>query len=179
MRRTVIRFDLICVELLDRRSGEFQPFRFTPVYEIIGNGSPDAAITVSDAIPVLLIDGDPHLDETRSETFFAAAALRGELFQNLADALTHLHVPTRIRPDDDETIASVETTNPPVYRQLIVPAQQHFRACMDMARETRNYGEHSDRCADGLARYEPRWRRPVELRPRAGQRTRLVHPEAY
>lgn len=113
-----------------------------------------------------------------SRSTVAAAALRGELFQNLADSLTHLDVPSRILPDDETTV-SVETTNPPVYRQLIVPAQQHFRACMDMARETRNYGEHSDRCADGLARYESRWRRPVELRPRAARQTRLVHPEAY
>lgn len=46
--------------------------------DLPGDDRADAAITVSDAIPVLLIDGDPHLDETRSETFFAAAALRGE-----------------------------------------------------------------------------------------------------
>lgn len=113
-----------------------------------------------------------------SRSTVAAAALRGELFQNLADSLTQLDVPDRIRPED-ETITSIETTAPPVYRELIVPAQQHFRACMDMARETRNYGEHSDRCADGLARYEPRWRRPVELRPTAPQHARIVHPEAY
>ena len=114
-----------------------------------------------------------------SRSTVGAAALRGELYQSLADSLTHLDVPARIAPEHDETIASVETTHPPVYRQLIVPAQQHFRACMEMARETRNYGEASDRCADGLARYEPRWRRPVELRPSAPRHTRVVRPEAY
>lgn len=35
----------------------------------------DAAVQVVDALPVLLIDGDPHRDPTRSETFFAQAAL--------------------------------------------------------------------------------------------------------
>ncbi len=48
----------------------------------------------------------------------------------------------------------------PLYRRLVVPALERFDRCMATARETRNYG-----CADALARYEPRWRRP-ELTPR-------------
>jgi hypothetical protein len=34
-----------------------------------------AAVTVAEALPVLLVDGRPHLDSTQSETFFARAAL--------------------------------------------------------------------------------------------------------
>lgn len=40
-----------------------------------GDNRAEAAITVADAIPVLLVDGDPQLDRSRSETFFAQAAL--------------------------------------------------------------------------------------------------------
>lgn len=43
-----------------------------------GDDRAEAAIHVSEAIPVLLVDGDPHVDPTRSETFFATAALRGD-----------------------------------------------------------------------------------------------------
>jgi hypothetical protein len=35
----------------------------------------DAAVEVASALPVLLVDGDPQLDPTRTETFFARAAL--------------------------------------------------------------------------------------------------------
>jgi hypothetical protein len=35
----------------------------------------DAAVEVAAALPVLLVDGDPQLDPTRTETFFARAAL--------------------------------------------------------------------------------------------------------
>lgn len=40
-----------------------------------GDNSSQAAISVTEAIPVLLVDGDDHLDPTRDETFFARAAL--------------------------------------------------------------------------------------------------------
>lgn len=40
-----------------------------------GDNRADAAVSISTALPVLLVDGDPHLDPTRSETFFAHAAL--------------------------------------------------------------------------------------------------------
>jgi len=40
-----------------------------------GDNRADAAVTVADAIPVWLIDGEPHLDRTRSESFFVHAAL--------------------------------------------------------------------------------------------------------
>jgi hypothetical protein len=40
-----------------------------------GDNRSDAAIVVSDSLPVVLVDGDSKLDPTRSETFFAKAAL--------------------------------------------------------------------------------------------------------
>ncbi|MBO51672.1 MAG: hypothetical protein CMJ69_12930 [Planctomycetaceae bacterium] len=40
-----------------------------------GDNRADAVVTAVDALPVLLVDGAPHPDETRSETFFARAAL--------------------------------------------------------------------------------------------------------
>ena len=40
-----------------------------------GDNSSDAVVTVADALPVLLVDGDPGADPTRRETFFAKAAL--------------------------------------------------------------------------------------------------------
>jgi len=40
-----------------------------------GDDRADAVVTAVDALPVLLIDGAPHPDVTRSETFFARAAL--------------------------------------------------------------------------------------------------------
>ena len=95
-----------------------------------------------------------------------AASLRGSLYQDLADALEALDVPNAVVPENDESIGAVVQYREPVHRHLVVPAMEHFRACMELARETRGYGEASDRCADGLARYEPRWRRPEELRPR-------------
>ncbi|MGH7129003.1 MAG: vWA domain-containing protein, partial [Planctomycetaceae bacterium] len=40
-----------------------------------GDNRADAALAVTEALPVLLIDGDPQPDPARSETFFAQAAL--------------------------------------------------------------------------------------------------------
>lgn len=40
-----------------------------------GDNRSDAAISVVDALPVLLVDGTPHPDATRRETFFAQTAL--------------------------------------------------------------------------------------------------------
>ena len=40
-----------------------------------GDNRSDAAVIVADSLPVLLVDGDRQLDPTRSETFFAKAAL--------------------------------------------------------------------------------------------------------
>ncbi len=39
-----------------------------------GDNRADAAVTVAAAIPIGLVDGDPHLDRTRSESFFAQVA---------------------------------------------------------------------------------------------------------
>jgi hypothetical protein len=44
-----------------------------------GDNRSDASIRVADALPVLLVDGDPHLDGTTSETYFAVAALTSSL----------------------------------------------------------------------------------------------------
>jgi hypothetical protein len=40
-----------------------------------GDNRADAAVHVTSGVPVLLVDGVPHLDPTRRETFFAKAAL--------------------------------------------------------------------------------------------------------
>jgi len=40
-----------------------------------GDNRSDAVVVVTDSLPVLLVDGDRKLDPTRSETFFARAAL--------------------------------------------------------------------------------------------------------
>lgn len=40
-----------------------------------GDNRSDAAVVVADSLPILLVDGDRKLDPTRSETFFAKAAL--------------------------------------------------------------------------------------------------------
>ena len=40
-----------------------------------GDNRSDAVIVVADSLPVVLVDGDKRLDPTRSETFFAKAAL--------------------------------------------------------------------------------------------------------
>ena len=40
-----------------------------------GDDRADAAVRVADALPVLLVDGDPRTDPTRSETFFAKTAM--------------------------------------------------------------------------------------------------------
>jgi len=40
-----------------------------------GDNRADAAVSVTKALPILLVDGDPNLDPTRRETFFAKSAL--------------------------------------------------------------------------------------------------------
>ena len=40
-----------------------------------GDDRAEAAVSITDALPVLIIDGKPHPDVTRSETFFAMSAL--------------------------------------------------------------------------------------------------------
>lgn len=40
-----------------------------------GDDRAEAAISITDALPVLLVDGKPHADVTRAETFFATSAL--------------------------------------------------------------------------------------------------------
>lgn len=54
----------------------------------------DAAVLVTDSLPVLLVDGDRKLDPTRSETFFAKAAL------SAGDVESHWILPTVIAPED-------------------------------------------------------------------------------
>ncbi|MDA1014391.1 MAG: VWA domain-containing protein [Planctomycetota bacterium] len=43
--------------------------------DLPGDDRADAAITVSQALPVLLVNGDPQLDEVKAETFFPSLAL--------------------------------------------------------------------------------------------------------
>jgi hypothetical protein len=42
---------------------------------LAGDNRADAVVTVTDSLPVLLVDGDKKLDPTKSETYFASAAL--------------------------------------------------------------------------------------------------------
>ncbi len=95
-----------------------------------------------------------------------SAALRGELDHDLADALGRLALPDAVAPEHDESITEVAQHREPVHRHLVQPAISSFHACMHLASETGHYGAWSDRCADALARYEPRYRRPPELHSR-------------
>ena len=47
-----------------------------------GDNRAEAAVTVASAIPVLLVDGHPSLDVTKTETFFLEAALSPSLLEN-------------------------------------------------------------------------------------------------
>ncbi len=47
-----------------------------------GDNRAEAAVTVAKAIPVLLVDGHPSLDPTKTETFFLQAALSPSLLEN-------------------------------------------------------------------------------------------------
>ena len=47
-----------------------------------GDNRADAAVTVAQAIPVLLVDGRPGLDVTKTETFFLQAALSPSLLEH-------------------------------------------------------------------------------------------------
>ncbi len=47
-----------------------------------GDNRADAAVTVAEAIPVLLVDGQPGLDVTKTETFFLGAALSPSLLEH-------------------------------------------------------------------------------------------------
>jgi hypothetical protein len=98
-RRTV-HFEVDGQRLADQRrtvvlppggeaSVEFE-YRFTtPGSHLIGVALDDdplpgdnraaAAVTVADAVPVLLVDGDPSLEPTKGETFFVKAALTPSL----------------------------------------------------------------------------------------------------
>jgi len=94
----------------------------------------------------------------------AAAARRGQLYQDLADAVRTMELPEVLAPEDPEG-DGVRQYREPIREHLVEPAIARFQACMDFARQTRAYGEWSDRCADALGRYEPRYRRSAELRP--------------
>jgi len=93
----------------------------------------------------------------------AVAARRGQLYQELADTLARLRLPTAIE-SEDETIDLIAQPRGPMYQHLVRPALERFEACMERASATHHYGEWSESCADGLARYLPRYRRP-ELLP--------------
>lgn len=69
----------------------------------------DAVITVTEALPVLLVDGDPQNDPTRSETFFLDAAL------NVADSDAPL---VRARVVDAQRFASPDVAG----RRVVVLA---------------------------------------------------------
>ncbi|MCA9072215.1 MAG: VWA domain-containing protein, partial [Planctomycetaceae bacterium] len=47
-----------------------------------GDNRAEVAVTVADAIPVLMVDGNPSLDKTKTETFFLQAALSPSLLEN-------------------------------------------------------------------------------------------------
>ncbi len=89
----------------------------------------------------------------------AVAARRGQLYQELADTLARLRLPTAVE-SEDETIDLIEQPRGPMYQHLVRPALERFEACMERASQTHHYGEWSESCADGLARYLPRYRLP-------------------
>ncbi len=88
----------------------------------------------------------------------AVAARRGQLYQELADTLARLRLPTAVE-SEDETIDLIEQPRGPMYQHLVRPALERFEACMERASATHHYGEWSESCADGLARYLPRYQR--------------------
>ncbi|MAQ18308.1 MAG: hypothetical protein CMN30_26365 [Sandaracinus sp.] len=92
----------------------------------------------------------------------AAAARRGQLYQELADTLARVRLPSAVE-SDDESITLIEQPRGPMFEHLVRPALERFEACMERASETQHYGEWSERCADGLARYLPRYRLPEAL----------------
>jgi hypothetical protein len=61
---------------------------------LLGDNRSDAVVVVTASLPVLLVDGDRKLDPTRSETFFAKAALAA------AGAEVSWIKPTVITPDE-------------------------------------------------------------------------------
>ena len=94
----------------------------------------------------------------------AAAARRGALYQDLADALDQLDLPAALAAEDGET-PMIAQYREPIWRRLVVPAIEHFSSCMHAARQTLAYGVWSERCADGLARHDPTYERGLEIHP--------------
>ncbi len=68
-----------------------------PPDDVPGDDRVEASITVTDSPRVVLVDGDPHLDSTRGELFFAQAALQGDSDQA---PLVDIHVisPGQLKP---------------------------------------------------------------------------------
>ncbi|MDH5493214.1 MAG: hypothetical protein OEY14_14770 [Myxococcales bacterium] len=94
-----------------------------------------------------------------------AERARGRLYQELAEVLMAMRLPSAIEEETETGLVSTPQYREPVFRELIQLALERFRACFELARAMRYFGADSDRCADELARFEPaRYGRPRELR---------------
>jgi len=77
-----------------------------------GDNSAVGVITVADAIPILIVDGDPQADRSRSETFFATIAFSAD--DNPTPWVNTTVVPwTNLRPDMIRDQAAVILANVP------------------------------------------------------------------
>ncbi|MEO1996426.1 MAG: VWA domain-containing protein [Planctomycetaceae bacterium] len=82
-------------------------------------------ITVADAIPILIIDGDPQAERLRSETFFAQTALNAD--ENPAPWVTTTVVPwTEFRPHMAQGQAAVMMANVPQLTGAQISALSEF-----------------------------------------------------
>ena len=92
-----------------------------------GDDRAEAAVTVTDALPVLLVDGDPQLDPVRSETHFARAALTPK--SNPAPWVRARVVPAdRFAPADLAGVAVVVLANVPTLTDTQAAALRKYVA---------------------------------------------------
>ena len=82
MRRSNIRIELVCIEVLARLAAQLQVDRFAPVNEILGSRAGDPAFSVSkhaEIADVLLLAGGPERIVLRVERPFGDHGFRLEL----------------------------------------------------------------------------------------------------
>ena len=102
----------------------------------------------------------------------AAAARRGDLQHDLARELRELDTPDAVMSEGAEQgeFLLVRQERELLHDKLVAPAIGHWRQCMQAASDARAYGEWSERCADALSTYDPRYERPQELHPALRER---------
>lgn len=95
--------------------------------DLPGDDRADAAITVSQALPVLLVNGDPQLDAVKSETFFPSLALTPA--SNDAPWVKARVIEwNRLQPNDLEGRVAVVLANVPRISEEIADALKRYVA---------------------------------------------------